>query len=157
MKVSRQHAIWDTLHLWFDLAYGVANDPNMFNSDPHKRAVLNELKIDDEARRLLFDVMGRCDVVDSQTVYCHNDIHAGNFLLNKQTDNLTLIDYEYADYGPRAFDMANLFCEFAALSATMTNSPRRSFVGNFTSPTSLRRRATPILTDSKRRLPLGRP
>jgi len=132
MKVSRQHAIWDTLHLWFDLAYGVANDPNMFNSDPHKRAVLNELKIDDEARRLLFDVVrGRCDVVDSQTVYCHNDIHAGNFLLNKQTDNLTLIDYEYADYGPRAFDMANLFCEFAGFECNYDQFPtaklRREF------------------------------
>ena len=132
MKVSRQHAIWDTLHLWFDLAYGVANDPNMFKSDPRKRAVLNELKIDDDARRLLFDVVrGRCDRVDSQTVYCHNDIHAGNFLLNKQTDNLTLIDYEYADYGPRAFDMANLFCEFAGFECNYDQFPtaklRREF------------------------------
>jgi ethanolamine kinase len=129
---SRANAIWDTLQLWFDLAYGVANDPSMFRNDSAKRSLLDSLKIDASARSLLFEnVRSRCDAVNSQTVYCHNDIHAGNFLLDRKTDNLTLIDYEYADFGPRAFDMANLFCEFAGFECNYDQFPtaalRREF------------------------------
>jgi len=129
---SRANAIWDTLQLWFDLAYGVANDPSMFRNDSAKRSLLDSLKIDASARSLLFEVVrSRCDAVNSQTVYCHNDIHAGNFLLDRKTDNLTLIDYEYADFGPRAFDMANLFCEFAGFECNYDQFPtaalRREF------------------------------
>ena len=132
IQTAREHAIWDTLQLWFDLAYGVTKDPSMTKNDPAKRAALDALKIDDEARRLLFEVVrSRCDKVNSQTVYCHNDIHAGNFLINRKTDDLTLIDYEYADYGPRAFDMANLFCEFAGFECNYDQYPtdalRREF------------------------------
>ena len=132
VQCSRANAIWDTLQLWFDLAYGVANDPSMFKNDSAKRALLDSLKIDATARSLLFeDVRSRCEAVNSQTVYCHNDIHAGNFLLDRKTDNLTLIDYEYADFGPRAFDMANLFCEFAGFECNYDQFPtaalRREF------------------------------
>ena len=136
MEHSRAHAIWDTLQLWFDLAYGVTKDHTVFKGDSAKRAALEGLKIDDEARRLLFEVVReRCDKVNSHTVYCHNDIHAGNFLINRQTDDLTLIDYEYADYGPRAFDMANLFCEFAGFECNYDQYPehtlRREFYSSY--------------------------
>ena len=129
---ARANAIWDTLQVWFDLAYGVANDPTIFKNDARKKSILASLKIDSDSRQMLFEVIrARCEAVNSQTVYCHNDIHAGNFLLNRKTDNLTLIDYEYADYGPRAFDMANLFCEFAGFECNYDQFPtcelRREF------------------------------
>ena len=130
--VARDNAIWDTLRLWFDMAYDIANDPASSSSDESKRAMLASCQIDDKCRETLFGVVrARCDQAGSRTVYCHNDIHAGNFLFDRKNDVLTLIDYEYADYGPRAFDMANMFCEFAGFECDYTRYPtaglRREF------------------------------
>ena len=114
------------------MAYDIANDPASSSSDESKRAMLAACQIDDKCRETLFGVMrARCDQAGSRTVYCHNDIHAGNFLFDRKNDVLTLIDYEYADYGPRAFDMANMFCEFAGFECDYTRYPtaglRREF------------------------------
>jgi len=53
----------------------------------------------------------------SPIVFCHNDFQEGNILLKKSDPNLEsadfgVIDYEYASYNYRAFDIANHFCEW---------------------------------------------
>ena len=137
VSVARDNAIWDTLRLWFDMAYDIANNPASSSSDESKRAALASCQIDDKCRETLFGVVrARCDQAGSKTVYCHNDIHAGNFLFDRKNDVLTLIDYEYADYGPRAFDMANMFCEFAGFECDYARYPtaglRREFYNAYT-------------------------
>jgi len=130
VKAARANAIWDTLSVWFDMARDIAADASA--KDRNKVAALASCRIDDACRRTLFDVVrARCDDAKSVTVFCHNDIHAGNFLFDRKNDVLTLIDYEYADYGPRAFDMANMFCEFAGFECDYSRYPtaglRREF------------------------------
>ncbi|KAI9318192.1 kinase-like domain-containing protein [Dichotomocladium elegans] len=49
----------------------------------------------------------------SPVVFGHNDLQYGNILKRKGTaDELVLVDYEYAGYNPRAFDLANHFIEW---------------------------------------------
>ena len=43
--------------------------------------------------------------------FCHNDIHAFNILSLNKDKKLVLIDFEYADYNYRAYDIVNLFTE----------------------------------------------
>jgi len=56
-------------------------------------------------------------------VFCHNDIHEGNCLYDRQAknkrgsrgkkeNNLRLIDFEYASYNYKLYDHANHFCEW---------------------------------------------
>ena len=76
---------------------------------------------------------------------CHNDLLSGNVLLALSTDidaplshlpgpgptlpslgsaptcGVTLIDFEYVDYNPRAYDLANHFCEFAGFDSDFDN------------------------------------
>lgn len=49
-------------------------------------------------------------------VFCHNDIQYGNLLrvTGDEHKNLAVIDFEYAGPNPRAFDIANHFCEWMA-------------------------------------------
>ena len=56
-------------------------------------------------------------------VFCHNDVHGGNILLSNdspdpgsllksETPKLCIIDFEFASYNPRGFDLANHFAEY---------------------------------------------
>ena len=52
-----------------------------------------------------------------QKVFSHNDLLSGNILIQNSTSNVparaagdvTIIDYEYAGYNSRAYDIANHF------------------------------------------------
>ncbi|CAG5097720.1 Oidioi.mRNA.OKI2018_I69.XSR.g15202.t2.cds [Oikopleura dioica] len=56
----------------------------------------------------------------SPIVFCHNDCHEGNILIDQEkinkgssmTESLRLIDFEYSAYGFRGFDFANHFNEW---------------------------------------------
>lgn len=61
----------------------------------------------------------------AKQVFCHLDLQPGNLLISaystveeNSTPDITLIDYEYANWGPRAADIANFFCEWMADYAT---------------------------------------
>ncbi|CAO0798973.1 unnamed protein product [Mucor circinelloides] len=61
---------------------------------------------------------------NSPIVFAHNDLQYGNILKINGTDELVVIDFEYAGYNPRAVDIANHFCEWmydyhSSNSATM--------------------------------------
>jgi ethanolamine kinase len=50
-------------------------------------------------------------------VLAHNDLLAGNVLVNPVTGAVRFIDYEYGDCGVAAFDVANHFCEYAGFDS----------------------------------------
>lgn len=54
-----------------------------------------------------------CESFNSPVVFCHNDINEGNIIASSQdsTISLAVIDYEYAGYNYRGYDIANYFCE----------------------------------------------
>lgn len=51
--------------------------------------------------------------IAQEIVFCHNDLQENNILKNGNTgkNTLRLIDFEYSDFNPRGFDVANLFLE----------------------------------------------
>ncbi|XP_070555590.1 choline/ethanolamine kinase-like isoform X2 [Ptychodera flava] len=61
----------------------------------------------------------------SPSVFCHNDLNEGNVLLvdgETKGSNIMFIDFEYASYNYRGFDIANHFCEWA-LDYTYSSKP----------------------------------
>ncbi|KAK7866068.1 hypothetical protein R5R35_013567 [Gryllus longicercus] len=52
----------------------------------------------------------------SPIVLSHNDLLLGNVIYNPKKNNVTFIDYEYANYNYQAFDIGNHFAEFAGVS-----------------------------------------
>ncbi|XP_044261990.1 ethanolamine kinase 2 [Tribolium madens] len=61
-------------------------------------------------------------------VFCHNDLLLGNVIYNSDKNQVTFIDYEYANYNYQAFDIANHFLEFAGVeNVDYGNYPTREF------------------------------
>ncbi|RKP38826.1 kinase-like domain-containing protein, partial [Dimargaris cristalligena] len=57
----------------------------------------------------------RITAINSPIVFGHNDLQYGNILrLSDGSDELVVIDFEYAGYNYRGYDIANHFCEWAA-------------------------------------------
>ncbi|KAG2223531.1 hypothetical protein INT45_000851 [Circinella minor] len=48
----------------------------------------------------------------SPIIFAHNDTQYGNVLQLEKTGELVVVDFEYAGYNPRGFDIANHFCEW---------------------------------------------
>ena len=57
----------------------------------------------------------------SPAVFAHNDLLAGNILLNKVTGEVHLIDFEYGGTNYRGFDIANHWNEWAGGTQTEMN------------------------------------
>ncbi|KAJ2233663.1 hypothetical protein IWW45_004010 [Coemansia sp. RSA 485] len=54
------------------------------------------------------------EVSGSPVVFAHDDLQYGNILKLQGTDELVVVDFEYAGYNYRGFDIANHFCEWMA-------------------------------------------
>ncbi|KFH65020.1 hypothetical protein MVEG_08501 [Podila verticillata NRRL 6337] len=93
---------------WIPLARAAIS--KIIAKDPSKKADLDELDFDrllTEIDEVHWDLLA----VHSPLVFAHNDTHQGNIL--KMTDEdgeLVFIDFEYAGYNTRAFDIGNHFC-----------------------------------------------
>lgn len=59
----------------------------------------------------------------SPVVFSHNDLLPGNIIINGQ--EIQFIDFEYADYNFRGFDIANHFCECCGFECEWDNFPNR--------------------------------
>ncbi|KAG6498750.1 probable choline kinase 2 [Zingiber officinale] len=57
---------------------------------------------------------------DQNIGFCHNDLQYGNIMMDEESNQVTIIDYEYASFNPVAYDLANHFCEMAADYHTQT-------------------------------------
>jgi thiamine kinase-like enzyme len=49
--------------------------------------------------------------LNSPVVFCHNDLQEGNIIYDKDSHCVHVIDYEYAAFNFRGFDLANHLCE----------------------------------------------
>jgi len=69
-------------------------------------ALINEKKGISEGEKLAREFL-------FETVFCHNDLLAGNVLYLAPSSRAQFIDFEYGKYNYRGFDFANHFCEYA--------------------------------------------
>ncbi|KAK8914026.1 hypothetical protein KSP39_PZI024463 [Platanthera zijinensis] len=94
--------LWDRLRNWLKVSQSLcsAEEAKEFHFD-----VLAE-----EINSLEKSLAG----ADQKIGFCHNDLQYGNAMIDEETRQITIIDYEYASFNPIAYDVANHFCEMAA-------------------------------------------
>ncbi|KAI7830052.1 kinase-like domain-containing protein [Kickxella alabastrina] len=76
------------------------------------------------------DLIAECDQLDailtkldSPVVFSHNDLLSGNVIMAESKDEVFFIDYEYAMYNYRGFDIANHFNEYAGFECDYGRYP----------------------------------
>ncbi|KAJ2454740.1 hypothetical protein EV183_001324 [Coemansia sp. RSA 2336] len=63
--------------------------------------------------------------VESPVVFAHNDLLSGNIIMSEARDQVAFIDYEYASYNYRGFDIANHFNEYAGFDCDYSRYPAK--------------------------------
>lgn len=81
------------------------------NLTPNHNQVLLESIDVDLIEREIEDIRKRLNLRNSPVMFCHNDLNAGNMLVNVKGE-ISVIDYEYGSYNFRGFDLGNFFCEW---------------------------------------------
>ncbi|KAF7806371.1 putative ethanolamine kinase [Senna tora] len=61
--------------------------------------------------------------LNSPVVFAHNDLLSGNIMTNDEEDKLYIIDYEYASYNYRGYDIGNHFAEYAGFDCDYSLYP----------------------------------
>lgn len=64
--------------------------------------------------RVARELRQKTDNTSSPIVFAHDDLQYGNILRLRTTGELVVVDFEYAGYNYRGFDIANHFCEWMA-------------------------------------------
>lgn len=76
---------------------------------------------------LIVEALEKRTTTDSQRSYpivlCHNDLNPNNMLYVEKDDAVKLIDFEYASYNYRGFDIANMFVELAGNECDLEHLP----------------------------------
>ncbi|CAJ2642101.1 unnamed protein product [Trifolium pratense] len=76
-----------------------------------------------ELHEEIHDLQVLCDRLKSPVLFSHNDLLSGNIMINHEEDALYLIDYEYASYNYRGFDIGNHFAEYAGFECDYSLYP----------------------------------
>jgi len=97
-------SLFPTLYRWLNLALAKGAKLPLGLDEVAVRAAIDELR-------------GRIDSLGGRpsVVFCHNDVSAGNMVVDEEGDSgaVHLIDFEYATYNYRSFDLANHLFEYA--------------------------------------------
>ncbi|KAI8078793.1 kinase-like domain-containing protein [Halteromyces radiatus] len=95
--------IWSQIHKWYDALLVEKNDGSSFS--PRKALAGITLKKIKACQQWM-------DQVQSPIVFAHNDLQYGNILRLTSTNELVAVDFEYAGYNSRGYDLANHFMEW---------------------------------------------
>ncbi|KAF7731589.1 hypothetical protein EC973_009353 [Apophysomyces ossiformis] len=99
--------IWRCVNKWYS---------TVFNLVPALKQKTDQNTLEElDLRRLQHEIQ-HCKSILAHTpspiVVAHNDTQYGNVLRLDRTGELVVVDFEYAGYNPRGFDIANHFCEW---------------------------------------------
>ncbi|KAJ2709376.1 hypothetical protein H4R19_004285 [Coemansia spiralis] len=118
--------------------------------DERKDALFRKHFSLDMLRAELAEVERLAALADSPVVFSHNDLLSGNIILDASNTKVSFIDYEYANYNYRGFDIANHFNEYAGFECDYSRCPAKDAqlrwfkayldrLGNDSSPAALER------------------
>jgi len=113
---------WASIGRWMPATEATVNRLRETGADERWEEIdLDQLKLEIQAYRQWVAK------VDSEIVYCHNDLQYGNVLVLQEGPGVTIppsshrnvgdtafVDFEYGGYNPRGYDIANHFCEWQA-------------------------------------------
>jgi len=96
--LPKNPTLWSKIDLWYEQCIELyKNDENLKEMIEY---IGQEIKIKKEEQKS----------INSPIIFCHNDLTAANMIYQNEND-IKFIDFEYASYNYRGFDIANLFCE----------------------------------------------
>lgn len=133
---ARKLAFWHLTHvpgdptpmLFYTLEKWMSIIPESFE-DPVKDKKFKEFFSLPRIKNELAILKSVLENLNSPIVFSHNDLLCKNILFHAQEDAVHFIDYEYANYSYRGFDIGNHFCEFAGMDDPVDYSryPSREF------------------------------
>ncbi|QDZ17591.1 choline/ethanolamine kinase [Chloropicon primus] len=125
---GREPDMWQTLSEWYDKAVGLEFD------DARKREVYADIDFE-FLKEEIASVREACRKLRPQVVWSHGDLLPGNIMLDKETDEMTFIDFEYSTYGYQGFDIGNHWNECMGLECNIELYPalekRKYFVEEY--------------------------
>ncbi|KJE91772.1 choline/ethanolamine kinase [Capsaspora owczarzaki ATCC 30864] len=101
--------LFNTLEKWMSII------PESFEDNPTKDKKYKEKFSLPQIRQELQQLRTVLEGLNSPIVFSHNDLLCKNVLFHAESDAVHFIDYEYANYSYRGFDIGNHFCEFAGM------------------------------------------
>ncbi|CAN6456141.1 unnamed protein product [Victoria cruziana] len=114
------------LHIFHKVEVPGSKEPQLWNDIIKFFNRASDLKFDDRDKQMKYDTISFSKIRDeineleaitcrlnAPVVFAHNDLLAGNLMLNEDEDKLYFIDFEYGSYSYRGYDIANHFNEYA--------------------------------------------
>ncbi|XP_061374829.1 probable ethanolamine kinase isoform X1 [Gastrolobium bilobum] len=103
---SKEPQLWNDIWKFFEKASDLEFD------DSKKQKTYKTISFR-EVHDEIAELKGLCDHLKSPVILAHNDLLSGNIMINHEEDKLYFIDYEYASYNYRGYDIGNHFAEYA--------------------------------------------
>ncbi|XP_071729516.1 probable ethanolamine kinase [Rutidosis leptorrhynchoides] len=128
---SKEPQLWNDISKLFEKASTLSFDGS------EKQKIYIQISFDevqDEITKLK-ELTGR---LDAPVVFAHNDLLSENLMFNDDEEKLYFIDFEYASYNYRGFDIGNHFNEYAGKDCDYTLYPTKDeqyhFFRNYLNP-----------------------
>lgn len=110
VPLPKRPVVYETIFKWIDIV-GDVDDLEKYN-----------FSIDWFKQETEF-LQHRLAALNSPIVFCHNDLLCGNIIMNTNTCQVSFIDFEYAGYNSRGFDLGNHFNEYAGFDVDWSLFP----------------------------------
>eukprot|EP00002_Diphylleia_rotans_P010660 TRINITY_DN211_c0_g1_i1.p1 TRINITY_DN211_c0_g1~~TRINITY_DN211_c0_g1_i1.p1 ORF type:complete len:360 (+),score=68.47 TRINITY_DN211_c0_g1_i1:48-1127(+) len=119
VPISKEPAFWNVVEKWLKEASAKLVELDC----PEKAAQLRSFnlpKIEEEINLIRRHI----DQLAPPVTFGHNDLTPPNIIWDEETESIALVDYEYAGYNFRGFDIGNFFTEHAGLHCDWTLYPK---------------------------------
>uniref|UniRef100_A0AC34EZN8 Choline kinase n=1 Tax=Panagrolaimus sp. ES5 TaxID=591445 RepID=A0AC34EZN8_9BILA len=119
--IKKNANFMDFIDEWYQNLSNNQNLPPFFNSPKHYHKYSPKILTIKDIKKEIEFIRSKISKLLKNIVFCHNDLHGGNILLINDNKNpiktnlkskLMLIDFEFASYNPRGFDLGHHFAEF---------------------------------------------
>ena len=117
---DRAPSLFTTIRAW------LAQVPSEY-ADAGKAAYLQKHLSMAQVHADLDELQRDLEALAAPVVFGHNDLLSGNVIVDPKEESVSFIDFEYANYTFRGFDIANHFCEFAGFDCDYSKYPSREF------------------------------
>ncbi|CAA2998683.1 probable ethanolamine kinase [Olea europaea subsp. europaea] len=115
---SKEPQLWNDIFKFFEKASSLKFD------DSEKQEKYETISFT-EIHHEVTELKELTDPINAPVVFSHNDLLAGNLMLNDDEEKLYFIDFEYGSYSYRGFDIGNHFNEYAGYDCDYSLYPNK--------------------------------
>ncbi|GMY35889.1 probable ethanolamine kinase isoform X2 [Fagus crenata] len=115
---SKEPQLWHDIFKFFEKASVIEFDDN---EKQRMYKMISFKEVHDE----IVELKELTGLLNAPVVFAHNDLLSGNIMVNDEEEKLYLIDFEYASYNYRGFDIGNHFNEYAGYDCDYSLCPNK--------------------------------